>query len=93
MVISRSSSIKVWRPLVPIVATRRPTLKTGLMAISREQLYRLSSIIFARRPAFIVAAPKVWNDLPVDIRDEGLSIQSFKSKLKTHYFKMAYNQQ
>ncbi|KAG5268003.1 hypothetical protein AALO_G00228360 [Alosa alosa] len=40
--------------------------------------------------AFAVLAPKLWNKLPPDIRtitDIGL----FKSKLKTHLFRMAFN--
>ena len=36
--------------------------------------------------AFIFAAPKLWNNLPRDIR-ESSSINSFKSKLKTFLFK------
>lgn len=40
--------------------------------------------------SFAVAAPRLWNKLPADIRtttDLGL----FKSKLKTHFFRMAFN--
>ena len=40
--------------------------------------------------AIRVAAPKLWNSLPKDVRscnDVGI----FKSKLKTHYFGVAYN--
>lgn len=40
--------------------------------------------------AFAVAAPRLWNKLPPDIRttaDETL----FRSKLKTHLFRMAFN--
>ena len=35
--------------------------------------------------AFSVIAPKLWNELPEDIRDETL-LKSFKSKLKTYLF-------
>ena len=35
--------------------------------------------------AFAVAAPKLWNDLLVTIRDCG-SIYSFQSELKTHFY-------
>jgi len=42
--------------------------------------------------AFAVAAPRLWNKLPPDIRtitDE----TTFRSKLKTHLFRMAFNTQ
>ena len=38
---------------------------------------------------FAVAAAKLWNDLPVNIRTT-TSIVSFRSSLKTHLFKLAY---
>ena len=39
--------------------------------------------------AFMLAAPKLWNNLPRDIR-ESSSINSFKSKLKTFLFKKEF---
>ena len=39
--------------------------------------------------SFSFTAPKVWNDLPVSLRQE-TSLDVFKSKLKTHYFSKAY---
>lgn len=39
--------------------------------------------------AFSVAAPKLWNSLPSNIR-EANSLCSFKSLLKTHLFSMAF---
>ena len=39
--------------------------------------------------AFSVAAPKLWNSLPLDIRNSG-SITLFKCKLKTFLFKKYY---
>ena len=39
--------------------------------------------------SFAVAAPKLWNDLPVNIRTT-TSIVSFRSSLKTRLFKLAY---
>ena len=35
---------------------------------------------------FYYAASAVWNSLPLDLRDPGLSLHSFKSKLKSHFF-------
>ena len=40
--------------------------------------------------AFRVAAPKLWNSLPKDVRSCN-DVGVFKSKLKTHYFGVAYN--
>ena len=40
--------------------------------------------------AFKVAAPKLWNSLPKDVRSCN-NVSIFKSKLKTHYFRIAYN--
>jgi hypothetical protein len=39
--------------------------------------------------AFLTAAPKIWNELPYDVRNEG-SYSKFKSLLKTHYFRLAF---
>ena len=40
--------------------------------------------------AFSVAAPKLWNLLPKNIRDSP-TIETFKSRLKTHLFREAYS--
>ena len=40
--------------------------------------------------SFSFSAPKVWNELPIQIRRE-TTLDLFKSKLKTFYFKTAYN--
>ena len=39
--------------------------------------------------AFSIAAPKLWNGLPADIRSKP-SINAFKKSLKTHLFKTAF---
>ena len=39
--------------------------------------------------AFSIAAPKLWNSLPVNLR-ETISIHLFKSKVKTHLFQEAF---
>ena len=39
--------------------------------------------------AFSVAAPRIWNSLPADVRTT-TSVYSFRSKLKTHFFKIAF---
>ena len=35
---------------------------------------------------FYYASSAVWNSLPVDLRDSGLSLHSFRTKLKLHFF-------
>ena len=40
--------------------------------------------------AFAVSAPRLWNTLPDNIRDQNLPIESFKKHLKTHLFREAY---
>ena len=39
--------------------------------------------------AFSVVAPRLWNSLPPDTRNS-LSLSTFRSKLKTHLFKLAF---
>ncbi|XP_042352033.1 uncharacterized protein LOC121950173, partial [Plectropomus leopardus] len=40
--------------------------------------------------AFSVAAPKLWNELPLHIR-QASSLSDFKTLLKTHLFSLAFN--
>ena len=40
--------------------------------------------------AFSVAAPKLWNDLPLQIR-QAPSLAIFKSSLKTYFYSLAFN--
>nr|XP_061839065.1 uncharacterized protein LOC133621161 isoform X1 [Nerophis lumbriciformis]XP_061839075.1 uncharacterized protein LOC133621161 isoform X1 [Nerophis lumbriciformis] len=40
--------------------------------------------------AFAVAAPKLWNDLPLSVR-QASSLPVFKSLLKTYFYSMAFN--
>ena len=39
---------------------------------------------------FAVAAPMLWNCVPVELRNPNISIESCKVKLKTHLFREAY---
>jgi hypothetical protein len=43
------------------------------------------------RSSWYVAAPRVWNALPVEIRDHRLSLQSFYNTLFTHYLSSCCN--
>ena len=40
--------------------------------------------------AFFVAMPTLWNALPDELRALG-SLKTFMARLKTHYFKLAFN--
>ena len=48
---------------------------------------RIKTVIGSR--AFRSAAPSAWNLIPVDIRTAP-SLESFRVKLKTHYFQLAF---
>ena len=48
---------------------------------------RIKTAIGSR--AFRSAAPSVWNLIPVDFRTAS-SLESFRVKLKTHYFQLAF---
>ncbi|KAF7647893.1 hypothetical protein LDENG_00164970, partial [Lucifuga dentata] len=39
--------------------------------------------------AFALRAPKLWNDLPEDLR-LAKSVSAFKSQLKTHFYRLAF---
>jgi len=38
---------------------------------------------------FMIAAPKLWNDLPQELREE-TNVDIFKRRLKTYLFKKAF---
>ena len=40
--------------------------------------------------AFFAAAPTLWNALPDELRALG-SLKTFMTRLKTHYFKLAFS--
>ena len=40
--------------------------------------------------AFAVAAPRLWNALPIHMRQPGISLATFKKSLKTYLFKKAF---
>uniref|UniRef100_A0A8C4RJ50 Reverse transcriptase domain-containing protein n=1 Tax=Erpetoichthys calabaricus TaxID=27687 RepID=A0A8C4RJ50_ERPCA len=74
--------------LSELIMTYKPerTLRSqdaGLLMIPR-----INKITVGGR-AFSYRAPKLWNGLPATIRDAS-SVSAFKSRLKTHYFSLAY---
>ena len=80
-----------------------PTYLSDLISIKSNSLYNLRSTgkplldhpkgkmlstLGAR--SFSAAAPKLWNGLPVELR-QATSLDSFKSKLKTYLFKKYFD--
>ena len=57
---------------------------TALLCVPRHNLERHG------RRSFSCAGPALWNSLPETMRLAD-SLNTFKSQLKTHYFKLAYN--
>jgi len=53
------------------------------------QIPRTRTVRYGDR-AFSAYAPKIWNILPLHVRQSD-TISSFKSRLKTHYFKLKYS--
>jgi len=43
------------------------------------------------RRRFSVAAPRVWNSLPLDLKTNCDSLRGFKTGLKTYLFRQDYN--
>ncbi len=68
--------------------TRKPT--TGLRSDSQNLLVvpKSRTVTYGDR-AFSRAAPKLWNAIPLEIK-QSASVDMFKSKTKTHLFKRSY---
>ena len=75
------------RYIVPVSAIAgRSHLRSaalGLLSVPRTN----TSTIGPR--AFAISSPTAWNCLPVDLRDPGHSLQTFRRKLKTHLFNLS----
>ena len=56
---------------------------SGLLTVPRAN----TSTIGPR--AFAISSPTAWNCLPVDLRDPGHSLLTFRRKLKTHLFNLS----
>lgn len=57
---------------------------TGLLTVPSTRLRLMGD------RAFSSLAPKLWNSLPIEIR-QAKSFGIFKSQLKTHFFRLAFN--
>ena len=70
----------------------QPNIPTRTLRSSTKQLLTCTTyknITYGGR-AFSHAGPKLWNALPLDIR-ESTNLETFKRKLKTHMFTRAYS--
>ena len=80
-----------------------PTYLDSLISLKPQSCYNLRSscdTLLLKQPSFkskvtlgdrsfTCAAPKLWNALPFEVRDSK-SLDVFKSKLKTHNFRLAF---
>uniref|UniRef100_A0A8C6NT99 Reverse transcriptase domain-containing protein n=1 Tax=Nothobranchius furzeri TaxID=105023 RepID=A0A8C6NT99_NOTFU len=72
--------------LTPYVPTR--TLRSADLLLLHMPRMRLKS---QGERAFVHAAPKLWNSLPIGVR-QAPSLAVFKSRLKTHFYTLAFGQ-
>ncbi|KAF7667710.1 hypothetical protein LDENG_00049620 [Lucifuga dentata] len=70
--------------LQPYTPSRLYVPKTGLLSVPRVNEKSVGS------QAFSHCVPVLWKSLPVEIRQLN-SIDSFKSKLKTHLFTLCFS--
>ena len=63
----------------------------SLHSASRGDLFVSRANTSIGQRSFSIAAPVVWNALLPDLRSPHISRQQFRSKLKTHLFRQAYN--
>ena len=61
------------------------------VVVARGDLHVLAikTVTFGPR-SFASSAPKLWNSLPLPLRDSTLTLRQFSSRLKTHLFSLAY---
>jgi len=65
--------------------------RRSLRSAGRGDLFVLRANTSIGQRSFSIAAPAVWNALPPDLRSTLNSRRQFRSKLKTHLFRQAYN--
>ncbi|KAF7647979.1 hypothetical protein LDENG_00163720 [Lucifuga dentata] len=64
--------------LTPYVPRRSLEIDAALLVVPRSQL------VLRGDRAFAVRAPKLWNTLPIEVR-QATSLATFKSSLKTFF--------
>jgi len=73
---------------IPVTAS---TSRRHLCSAARGDLQMLACRTSSFGPrSFAACAPKLWNSLPLSLRDPTLSLTLFCSRLKTHLLGLAY---
>ena len=85
----KGSALKYLQELLQKQQPGRDVLRSGNDPTITLKVQRTKCKTFADR-SFSVASPKFWNNLPHNIRSAD-NLDSFKSTLKTHLFKDAFN--
>ena len=60
------------------------SVESGMLTVPRART------VFYGDKSFPVAGPRLWNNLPADLRIHSQSVDSFKNKLKTHLFTRSF---
>ena len=76
------------KDLIKVKSTTRYNLRSDGEMLLEDYSARSKKTLGDR--TFKVAAPRIWNILPKDIRKQD-NYYTFKKQLKTYYFKLAYN--
>ncbi len=69
--------------LIPFTPSRKLRSQSGLLVVPKTRLCSRGDRVFSSYP------PQLWNSLPADIR-EANSLDTFKSRLKTFYFRLSF---
>ena len=76
--------------VIDMLKHRAPTVTRSTSVMGPSLVVPLTKMVNYGDRSFSAIAPRLWNDLPLDIR-ETKSTATFKTKLKTHLFKCAYS--
>ena len=83
----KQKSIHVYKSGVTKKISRRRLRYNDRILLSHPNFKTLTTL---GDRAFVALAPKLWNDLPLEIR-KAKSVDTFKKILKTHLFSMAFH--
>nr|XP_033472868.1 high affinity cGMP-specific 3',5'-cyclic phosphodiesterase 9A isoform X1 [Epinephelus lanceolatus] len=84
-------------PVAPFMDREKVTKPTAQIGFIKFVLIPMFETVMKNQalnlggPSLCAAAPTLWNSLPINIRNAD-SLQTFKSLLKTHLFKLAFHQ-
>ena len=66
------------------------TARSSLRSAQRGDLFVPRTRTKLGTRSFRVSAPTVWNSLPTELRSTSVSRDTFKSRLKSHFYADAY---